>query len=750
MNQWNKRAALFIYIALMLALPGLLAAQGPITVTNITPLEVPVGQAGTLIITGTNFAATTQVSLIPSGGGSPIPLAVTLVSPAEIQAPFPNTLAVGQWIISVSDSVVGGSSAAFTLTVLPPPIVVTGTSPSQITTGQSAILTITGANFRPSTGVRLIGVAALSVSYISPNELRAAIPSNLAVGQYIIEVSDPLGGSSSAFTLTVVSPPPPTTEPIPPTAAPPPTELPGSPNLLIRSFSANPSTIRPGQTTTFTIEIFNQGSRPALGISITVDSGGKFVPASGISAITVPDLAVGGSVTTSLSVVAASDTPGGPQTVGITLAFRDFTGQAYTNQRTLTVSVEAVPQSSQITLSRYQFNPSPVIPGQPVTITILLTNTGNETASQVLVQISADGILLAGPQGNSFPVGDIRAGASASIDMPLIVSKTAKDGPQSQSVSITFLQKGETKNVTGSMTIEVAKVDTPAPVMIIDSYDAGAESLQPGQQFTLTMTIKNIGSDNAKDLLITFGQVDSSGGGIDPTPGVSSGTSTSTNSNFAPLGSGGTIFVGDVIAGEDGATITQDFIVNGSVDSGVYSLPVTLRYRRSDGSSAQDRQGVSLVVVVPPQIRINQITPIPESANAGEPIVLSMEIANRGRKPVNFTTATVTIDNGIVASGDETYLGPVQNNDTTTLDASVIPSAEGTATITVTFNYTDDLNRPKQLVETYTVQVMPPLPTPDFSLPPPDEGGGLPTNPGTVNSRDLLGRLLLGLLGLGS
>ncbi len=211
MNQWNKRAALFIYIALMLALPGLLAAQGPITVTNITPLEVPVGQAGTLIITGTNFAATTQVSLIPSGGGSPIPLAVTLVSPAEIQAPFPNTLAVGQWIISVSDSVVGGSSTAYTLTVLPPPIVVTGTSPSQITTGQSAILTITGANFRPSTGVRLIGVVALSVSYISPNELRAAIPSNLAVGQYIIEVSDPLGGSSSAFTLTVVSPPPPPT-----------------------------------------------------------------------------------------------------------------------------------------------------------------------------------------------------------------------------------------------------------------------------------------------------------------------------------------------------------------------------------------------------------------------------------------------------------------------------------------------------------------------------------------------------------
>ena len=55
-----------------------------------------------------------------------------------------------------------------------------------------------------------------------------------------------------------------------------------------------------------------------------------------------------------------------------------------------------------------------------------------------------------------------------------------------------------------------------------------------------------------------------------------------------------------------------------------------------------DLRDAKSVVVVPPQIRINQINPIPESANAGEPIVLSMEIANRGRKPVNFTTATVT------------------------------------------------------------------------------------------------------------
>lgn len=74
------------------------------------------------------------------------------------------------------------------------------------------------------------------------------------------------------------------------------------------------------------------------------------------------------------------------------------------------------------------------------------------------------------------------------------------------------------------MTLNVAKVDAPAPVMIVDSFATGFEVLQPGQEFTLTVNLRNIGNDAAKGLIVTFGGVDSSGGGIDPTPGASSST----------------------------------------------------------------------------------------------------------------------------------------------------------------------------------------------------------------------------------
>lgn len=633
-------------------------------------------------------------------------------------------------------------------------VTVTGSSPAQIVQGTSGILIVTGDGFTATTSVRLVGVPDIQYTLVSPSQLQAAIPSNLAVGLYIVEVSDPNNppGCPAPATrqLNIIAPPaptqPPTAPPIP-TQAPPPTDIPGTPNLIIRSFSATPSTIRPGDTVVFTIDVFNQGSRTAQGIAVSIDPGGKFIASGGQASVILPDIGVGGSTVFTITAVAASDTPGGPQTVGLTFSYRDFSGQTYSAKGAVTVTVETVTQASQVTLSRYRYDPNPVLPGEPVTMTVLLTNTGNQIAQQVLVQVSADGIMLAGPQGNSFPVGDIPAGGSASVDMPLIVSTTAKPGPQSQSISIAYLQGGEAKNYTGSMTLDVAKVTLPAPVMLLDSYETGSDYLQPGQRFTLTLSLKNIGDADASGLSVSFGSIEDSGGGGTPT-----GSSFTPSSTFAPLGSGGTQFVGDVAASSEPFTLEQEFIVSGSVDSGVFSLPITLRYSLPDGTATQTKLTASLVVIVPPQIRVIETPPLPETVSAGESIPLALEIANRGRKVVNFTTAVVTAENGEVLDGAETYLGPLRNDDDTTLTATVIAQTPGTVTITVTLNYTDDLNQPQAIVETYTVEALeaPNIdfeqPTPDFGLPPPGTGG----TQTPADSEDLLGRLLLGLLGLGS
>jgi hypothetical protein len=297
-------------------------------------------------------------------------------------------------------------------------------------------------------------------------------------------------------------------------------------------------------------------------------------------------------------------------------------------------------------------------------------------------------------------------------------------------------------------------VVAPAPLLLLDSYDIGREFLQPGEQFTLTMNLKNIGDADAGNMLVTFGTVESSGS-PQATPDGSTGgsggsTSTTPSSTFAPLGSGGTQFAGTLPPGEESLTLTQEFIVSGSVDSGIYSLPITLRYTKPDGTTAQDNLRASIVVIVAPNLLINEPAPLPETVNVGELVFLTLEVSNKGRKQVNLSNVTVTTDNGEVIEGADTYLGPLRVDDDTVVNAGVMPSEVGTFTITVTFNYTDDLNQPRTIVEEYEVEALEPPPPPDMEELPPDLGNIPTPTPEPADPNEIIGRILFGLLGLGS
>jgi hypothetical protein len=739
------------------------AAQPDPVATGFDPASMVFGQGGQLTITGENMPAGSVVKLGDTG------LSTTVVNSTTLTATVPPTFPVGKYTVKVVDGAnqefYNSGAATFEVKAPPPSATpmpsVSSFEPPSMVFGQGGQITIIGTNLPQGSVVRLGGFGVLQTTFVNPGLLTATVPATVPVNVtpgYTVEVVDSTGQSyiaSQRFKITPLPPPtrtplPPPTEAPPPTQAPPPTDIPGAPSLLIRSFNATPAKIKPGDSVTFSFDVVNQGSRTAQGISVSVDTGGKFIPANGQASVLVPDLAVGAATAVSLTVVSASDTPGGAQTVGLTMTYRDFTGQSYTSKGTLSVNVEAVAQASQVTLARYMVDPNPVIPGKPVKVTLLLTNTGNQIAGQVLVRIASDGsILLAGPQGDSFPVGDMNPGQSASVEIPMIVSSAAKSGPQAQAVTISFLQGGEAKTSNGSMTIDVAKFVAPAPLMLLDSVstDAG-DVLTPGQQFKLTLKFKNVGDDDASNTLVTFGTVESSGGDTGTPGSPGSGSSTTASSTFAPLGSGGSVYVGNV-AKNDVITVQQDFIVNGAVDSGIYSLPVTLRYQKSDGSVAQDKLPASLVVVVPPQLQITEGSPLPPTVNVGETIPLALTVTNKGKKQVNFTRFTIAAENADVVDGKDAPIAPINTGEEASVNGAVSPSSEGHVKITLTLYYTDDLNKPQTIVKTYEVDAVPPPPPIDVGptdpqpTPPPIEGES-PSN------RDSLGRLLLGLLGLGS
>jgi hypothetical protein len=668
------------------------------------------------------------------------------------------------WGVGAQEATQTPAPPTATATNTPQPVVVRLLEPTVIVAGRTNTLSIFGQGFTSSSLVRLTGFGLLTTSFVNAGALTATVPDNVPAGVYGVDVADPVNGVSSAPTpLTVIAPtqPPPTPLPPPPTAEPtntlaPPTPIPGQPSLVVRGFRAEPGRVAQGGTTTLIFEVVNQGNRPAQGVSVALGGEARFTPADGMASATVSDIPPGGSVTVSLPVVAAADAPVGPNDVPITMTYRDFSGETYTSNANLGVDVTAFNLSSQLVIVRSVVEPQPAVPGDTVEVTLTIANRGNQTAAGALVRITGEGsILIPGASGDTFTLGDLAAETTADISFPMIVRGDARRGAQAQTVRLIYFRNGEAQETTTSITVQIAEQVRAQPLILLQTYETGMGDLKPGDRFTLTFTLQNVGTANAEDMLVTFGSMNvseqpnppSSDNGTPNAPDSSgSGSNSSTNPStmFAPLGSGGTLFAGDLPAGGT-MTLTQEFIVNANVQSGVQQLPISVRYTTDDGRSGQASLPASMIVVVPPRLQVVLDAPLPPTVNVGEPLSINLNIANIGRGNEVIQTAALTAENAEVVDGASTQIGVIRENEDETISGTLIPTGAGTVTFTFTLSYVDDLDQLKTIDYTFTVEAEEPPPPPEIPFEPPPVIAPEPT----PEPDDWFGRLLLGFLGLG-
>jgi hypothetical protein len=800
----------------------------PLTPTpTSTPIDTP---TATLTPTSTS-TDTPAVTLTPTSTSTDTPTLTPTATSTPTEAPT---------------STVPGTVTAAAPTAVPQ-LLVTQNEPSQITAGQSANLSIIGANFTETTSVRLIGYGFLDTLFINSSAITAVLPSTLPAGWYAVEISDPTHGTATApNTLTVLA------AAVEATETPEPTLTPGEPTLIVRTFSASPSSIYPGDTTQLTLEIVNVGSRTAEGGVVTLGQS-NFSPANGQASVTLPDLPPSSTTATYFAVIAPADAAEGAAAIPIVLSSRDVSGQTYSDEATLSVTILAeetgearvvldaysvlpsmalpgeavtveatfvnsgtetasqmlaqldtaggiliagsqgssfsigdmragasatitmplvvaddapagvqaqaftvtylqgdetrqtsasisltvrqVVEESQVLLGSYHVTPESVLPGGAVTVEATFVNDGTETASQVLVQLdTAGGVLIAGSQGSSFRMGDMPPGASATITMPLVVGNEAPAGVQAQSFTISYLQGDETRQSSASISLTVEQVVEGSSILLLQSYSTGQEAaLQPGQQFTYEMSLRNAGTLSLSNLLVTFGQAQSSSSGT-------TSTSTTATVTFAPLGNGDTMFLGDLPAGET-VTLSQEFIVSNDLESGVYRLPITVQYQDPDGTVNEQSMNASMVVIVQPRLRVTLDEALDDPLTLGQIYTLSLKIANLGSSDVALTQMRVTGENVTVTEGAETPLDPLQSDDDTTKTATIEPVAKSAYSFAVEVDYLDDLNRTQTYTSTFSGEVAEParpaMPAPSAATTEPPQ------------EENLLGRLLLGFFGFG-
>jgi len=424
-----------------------------------------------------------------------------------------------------------------------------------------------------------------------------------------------------------------------------------------------------------------------------------------------------------------------------------------------------------VVIAAYSTKPALVTPGKEFSLDIRLVNQGQTAARNIILTIPA-GNFIPLETGGVLAVSELVPGDRQKLTQPLAASSSLTGSVATLEVKISYTDvAGQAFNEAFIIALNLepprsgpAATATPTPTptqiainrpqLVISSYQTDVSPLQPGTQFTLILTVFNTGNADAKRVTMIAG-----GASLNPKPGNGEGDPLQPDSftgsggeftNFSPVGVSNVQSLGDLPAGI-AMTAQQPLIVNVTTNPGAYSFKISFAYLDAKGNLLIDDQVISLLVLSLPVVEINFYRD-PGAMFLGQPNQLPIQIVNLGRKSAVFGNMRVSAPNGQL-SNNTIFVGPLEPGGFFPLDATWMPDTPGPVEVTVSVDYTDDFNRPQNITQILTVEVLeaPPIePGNGPGMGPGESPGGFPPlgQPETFWQKAL--RFLAGLFGLDS
>lgn len=620
---------------------------------------------------------------------------------------------------------VAGAATAFLLAAIasaapPAQLGLTGVEPNTLSSETGGTLSIYGTGFTTTTVSRLVGFGLLDTTYVNSTALRALVPPGVPPGTYDLQVSQPGISATLPAAVTIVGPTPmPTSTPLP---TPRPTPVPGQPVLIIRNYAANPARVVAGQEFIFTVEIYNTGSRAAENTLVTFP-GGTFVP-TGETGHLVGQIHINHTAVVTQRMRTPAGLASGTYNLQVNLSANDWEGNHYEYPQSVVVEVIGGGTGRpQLIIEAAHTSPPVLGPGDTFSLTLRLANRGSRTASGVLVGVVSSDLAVPAGGSNMVAVERIGVGQQVTVTLPLVLGEVTQAGHQGLAISLQYGDySGGAFSDQQSVGLEVSTALADRPQLLIAGSRTDPAVLAPGDLFTLTLELSNVGGGEARRVTLTIG-----------------GEGGSQMKPFAPVASGNVRFV-PRLAASSSVEVVQRLVVDGSANPGAYTLPVAMAYDDARGTRHTDLQVISLLVYRRPHFQIDFYRPV-EGATVGIPFPLPIEVINLGRTMINVSTLEVTSEQLEISDGS-LYVGPLDGGTSGSLEATAVAPQGGTVEILVTVHYLDDFDQPQTVTQTLTVEVEQP------QEPPPEAAQAAEETKEGFWDRVL--RFLKGLLGLGS
>ena len=590
-------------------------------------------------------------------------------------------LIVAGALLTLAVATAGAQTPAFTI------------EPSKLSTETGGMVSIyanpgAGVSFTNTTTVRMVGYGILSTRYVNPQALQATVPAGLAAGNYMLIALDTSAGDREMGVVQLIAPPQPTPTPAP--FEPPP---PGQPLLTIRNYRTEPTQVRPGQEFTVHIEVYNNGSRAAEN-TMVIFPGGTFMPV-GENGHVFWQVPINATFTASQRLRVPTSLGNGVHNLQVNLSANDFSGANYQVPQTVAVEVIGAASSGgaptgkpEVLVEDLSTDPAIIAPGMPFTLTLTLANRGNRTA--INLKAVGDTSLVIPARGGGVATLDVlRVNQTATLTLPLLLKPGKEGGRLGLPIALTYSDyNGGSYSGQQTVGIDVDASLANRPQLLIDGYRTDPAQISPGDSFTLTLELVNVGGGAAQRLTLALGGEEGENLGA-----------------FVPIEGSNVSFVPHIEAGQT-ASVALRLMVAGNAETRAHNLPVALAYDTGGGTREKGTQRVSLLVRRRPSFKISFYRPVEGTAMAGQPFMLPIELVNASS--FRFTVSELSAaGEGLEFMGERsTFVGPLDPGGSWTLDTTAMQMEPGTAEIVVSVAFMDDLNQTQIISETLTVEVM--------------------------------------------
>lgn len=574
-----------------------------------------------------------------------------------------------------------------TPTTAPGTLQVADLEPGQVVNNSAHTLSVYGSGFTADCVVRLVGHGLLITSFVNERALIAQLPSGVPARTYTLEVTDGTRTATLQNALKVSAPQPQPT-PEPPKDPPPP----GRPILTIRNYAVEPARVRAGQEFVVTIEVYNNGSRAGEN-SMAVFPGGSFLPV-GEPGHMIWQLHINHTAVVTQRLRAPAELSSGVHQVQVNLSANDWSGDHYEYPQTVPVEVIGTSGGGgytgqpKIVIEGVDTEPAVLVPGEPFSLTLRLANRGSRTARNVFATAASSEMAIPASGSDTVSTPKIAIEGVVTVTLPLMLANVETGGRQNMAIALAYSDySGGNYSGQQNIGVDINTSLTRQPQLLVEEYTTEPDFLAPGDTFTLTMRVTNVGGGDATRLTLALGGED--GASLAP---------------FIPLRSGNVLFVNEVGKGES-VILSRQLIVDGSADAKAYNLPIALAYDDPRASRQEDVQRLSLIVRKRPELQVSFYRP-PDVLAVGMPVPVSLEVINIGRSSVNVTGITASGPKVEIQEQGMPFVGPLDAGGSAPLDVLVTPLEGGPAEIVVSVEYRDDFNQTQTISSTLSVEVM--------------------------------------------